>query len=185
MAELQTRTVDIAPGAALTDGAGRTLGTFADSDECIRLRRLICQLMHPTNGAQYRANLTMPNGMTIGPIDAPFAINVLTSVTVIWTTTANTGAQSILLTLADLPDDDRFGANYLASGVRVATPVAIPAACVAVSVFADVAGVAQFNDAAGAPLCSYPITPSIIARPRRAEFIQHNVAGGASFLFHY
>lgn len=127
----------------------------------------------------------MPNGMMIGPVDAPFAINVLTAVTVTWDTTANTGPQSILLALADVPDDDRFGANYLVAGVASGTPVAIPAAAVAVSVFTATAGVVQFNDATPAALCSCPTSTTLIARPRRAESVQHNVVAGGAFLFHY
>lgn len=189
MATIQ-RFVDIPAGRVLVAASRQELGDFDESNrrEQYKLRQIRVGLQKPNNGVRYTAQLTVPGGIIIGPIDIPFRFNVELPVNIEFSSDiAFADTQQIMCTAHDLPDSpDLYGATYFVDDASVdggGVPVVeIPPWVHAVTIYSG--GTATFWDAALAAIGT-AIGPQLVARPRKAKFISNASERKNSVLFHY
>lgn len=174
--------VDIQAGA--TTSAGQlTLGKYNEDDRASKylLRKL---RVFPLNDwtVQLSCMLILPGGINIGPIDLPMALNVELPVQIVVTCPAPEPIkQTVMCTIADLPDSPNLYAATRLVQARQATDVPIPPGCIALT--AMTAGVLTFKDAGGTVIGTMGGT-QLIPRPRLAKTVATSAANSA-IIFHY
>ena len=173
------RHVEIKAGATFRQS--HSLGELSRDSEEFRLRKLTVAPLFPYV-EKILCTLTLPSGIEVGPIDVPFVYNVTSPAQVVINSPVLASYQDIRIILADLPDSPNlYGATYLAP-VGVGDFVAIPDACVAVTLLA-VGQVLTFYDSTHTAIGNGEGS-QLIARPRTAKFVGIDEPGGA-VLFHY
>jgi hypothetical protein len=177
------RFVDLQPNVGVVRSGTRLMGEFDDRDPVseYRLRKLTVAPIFPYR-EQITGEITLPGNILIGPIDVPFSFNVTSPAGVVISAPNLTQLQTIQLTLADLPDSPNlYGATHTVLDAQGAVLFAVPDACVAVTLAANL-GVLTFYD--GASVAFGTASGSqLIARPRIAKFVSTSIAG--AIVFHY
>lgn len=176
---LVERKVSIPAGVGYTQS--HSLGILEEPKCEFRLRKLTVSTEFPYV-EQILGTLTLPSGIVVGPIDVPFTFNVTSPVQVKIEAPVLASNQTVRLILADLPDSPNlYGATHFAA-VGVGDFVAIPDACVAVTLLA-VGQVLTFYNSAHTAMGNAEGS-QLIARPRTAKFVGIDEPGGF-VLFHY
>lgn len=179
------RFVSISPGATTSAGSVG-LGHFDVSDprSVYQLRKLrVVPLAEYTS--QLSCMITLPGGIEVGPIDLPMALNVeLPVVVVVSCPTPDVVQQTVMCTIADLPDSpNNYSATRLFFPTVANADVVIPPAAIAVTGYG--ASVLTFKTAGGATICTVGATSNqFVARPRLARTVASSLANQA-ILFHY
>jgi hypothetical protein len=177
------RFVDFAPNLGVTVSSGiRLMGEFDDRDPSseYRLRKLTVAPIQPYT-VQMTAKIILPGNIVIDPIDLPFSYNVTSPAQIYISCPTITEPQQVQLILADLPDSPNlYGATHTVI-VSQNAPVAIPDACVAVTLVAN-GGVLTFFDITPAAIGTGSGS-QLIARPRIAHTVSSSIAG--AIVFHY
>ena len=162
-----------------------TLGSFDEdrTGQQHELKKLRVYNLRPYTDEKYQANLTVPGGVTIGPIDIPLTYNIETPVHIeVTNVNGPSSPQDIVATIADLPDTPNlYGATYLVQPSANAD-VAIPDAVVAVTGYT--AGTLTFKDSSGTTICTASGSNQLVARPRLAKTVATSATGSA-ILMHY
>lgn len=165
-----------------------TLGQFDENDPESKhqLRKLRLFPLQPYI-ERYEAFLTVPGGVTIGPIDIPLTFNIETPVHIMVTNdTAPSSKQDIVGIISDQVDaPNLYGATYLVQVPALSSPplmVAIPDGVVAVTIYDG--ATATFYDSTSTAIC-FATGPFLVARPRFAKFISANASIPSALLFHY
>lgn len=171
------------PAGAVTSAGQLTLGKYNENDRNSKyqLRKL---RVVPLNDwtKQLSCNLILPGGITLGPIDLPMALNVELPVQIVITCpVAEPIKQTVMCTVADLPDSPNLYAATRLVQPRQNADEPIPPGCIALT--AMTAGVLSFKDAAGNVIGTMTST-QLIPRPRLALTVATSAANSA-IIFHY
>lgn len=166
-------------------GGSLTLGTFDEDnkDSQYELRKLRVFNLMPYADEGFQVFLTVPGGVTIGPIDIPLTYNVETPVHImVVNATGPSNYQDIVATIADCQDSPNlYGATFL---VRTSANAAVDIPDAVVAVTGYTAGTLTFKDSGGTTICTATGNNQLIARPRAAKTVQTSAASSA-ILMHY
>ena len=166
-------------------GGSLTLGTFDEDQK--NAQHALCKLrvfnLMPYTNEVYQAFLTVPGGVTIGPIDVPFVCNIETPVHIMLVNGVGPDAyQDIVATIADLPDPPNlYGATLLLQPAQN-RDTDIPDAVVAVTGYDG--ATLRFKDSTGSTICTASGNNQLVARPRLAKTVATS-AEGSAILLHY
>ena len=166
-------------------GGSLTLGSFDEDNPKAQyeLRKLRVFNLMPYDGEGFQAFLTIPGGVTIGPIDIPLTYNIEVPVHImVVNATGPANYQDIVATIADCQDSPNLYGATLLVRPRSNTPVAIPDAVVAVTGYNG--ATLSFKDSSAGTICTATGDNQLVARPRAAKTVTTSVSNSA-ILMHY